>query len=586
MNEEAYKLILYDTFIKPVRSVLIIDDDYPTLDELISGVDKPKPTTGMPKSWLGAKDRLRTFVSSLKHPNNNRIVEIVDHVTADDKGNISTHLHQSDMLILDYELGDEGASAVKTVKELLQNKHFNLITIHTGFTLSDVFHGVLFTLLETPNLFKNEEKLNKGFDGIQSLEAEDVDVTSRIRKLMDAGLYFYCVGAKEYENSLMKKEEKFSEFCEEMDNFGVKNPYLKKNILYWYLNDFEERHKDNFVGVASVEDLTWSCSKILWVSCNEGFISFVSKEQTIENSIENLLVDALFDWTPNPAQLIQASIRNEMDKIGIRAERHNGDENHMRALQFKEIIRSEGDEKKYNIKLYVKQCIEEISNIISIDTFRIAEKICEVYSLDPSMSPDDREKAAYIGLKEVFGVNLKDDLELSRAKLAHNSFVSVLKSHDWYLDTGHVFHLEGNYWVCLTPACDMVPGQKSNGLHGEIDGARAFIGVKLHDVTGQNVDATANRCIYLPHKDGVVVLAFNKACDDTTAPDWFHLFAEDTGAIKNNKVVVSRVIKPPKGDFEINRAEATVLYKLRYEYALNFMQRLHHNLGRIGLDYK
>ena len=70
----------------------------------------------------------------------------------------------------------------------------------------------------------------------------------------------------------------------------------------------------------------------------------------------------------------------------------------------------------------------------------------------------DAKDEAFDAVKKRFGLDLKNEEELLRAQAGHNAFVGSKPPAGAHLELGHIFDLDGIYWICATPACDMVPG--------------------------------------------------------------------------------------------------------------------------------
>jgi hypothetical protein len=188
--------------------------------------------------------------------------------------------------------------------------------------------------------------------------------------------------------------------------------------------------------------------------------------------------------------------------------------------------------------------------------------------------------------KEHFGVDLSNAQERAKAEQEHNAFVSSKSPEGWHLTTGHVFLVGDDYWICLSPACDTVPTQLSKAKVEAFGERLPFMAVQLVPVEdGPPKDVHSNRYVFL-RVDGIVkCFCFNKPSSPTSAPTWRTLYAEKRGMFSGNfafKVLL--VEKGARGLLQRKR-DARVVSQLRYEYALNLVQRLGGALTRIGLDF-
>lgn len=68
-------------------------------------------------------------------------------------------------------------------------------------------------------------------------------------------------------------------------------------------------------------------------------------------------------------------------------------------------------------------------------------------------------------------------------------------------------------------------------------------------------------------------------------PHWYMLYADDNGKITPGEPFNLSRIRDQDGALTIEQAEAKVLGELRYEYAINLMQKLGVSMTRVGLDF-
>ena len=162
--------LIKEAYIDPIRSVMVVDDEYPTLSKLLNGTDQSKPED---------VDRLNQVIQTCRQPENNWMVDVHDGNFEHEEG--VENLHHSDLLILDYHLegnGDDGRGdkALNIINYLSKKEHFNLVVVHTkGYSglaedegYFSVFRDIVFNLQKhnmlrpIPPKFKQpiEEALN------------------------------------------------------------------------------------------------------------------------------------------------------------------------------------------------------------------------------------------------------------------------------------------------------------------------------------------------------------------------------------------------------------------------------------------
>ena len=145
------------------------------------------------------------------------------------------------------------------------------------------------------------------------------------------------------------------------------------------------------------------------------------------------------------------------------------------------------------------------------------------------------------------------------------------------------------YGVCLTPACDMVPGRKTSGWFKRLEGYIPFIMVFLTEVSDKTALANINQNIFLflNISGDIRTFAFNPNGDVKSNPSWEQMFAENKGVLigVNKELAIRRLCSDPQ-NLKIESIKAKIVAQLRYEYALNLLQRLGVSLTRIGLDFR
>ncbi|WP_212771750.1 response regulator receiver domain [Acinetobacter baumannii] len=133
----AYKDLIEEAFIEPIRSVMVIDDEYPTLTNLISVIQNREQNSYKVENL----DRLQNIIS-MCHGEMKCTVDVFDG-----KDSIESHipdrLKHSDLVILDYHLdGDVNPIDSEKARDILhsldRNQHFNIVMVHTNGLQDDI----------------------------------------------------------------------------------------------------------------------------------------------------------------------------------------------------------------------------------------------------------------------------------------------------------------------------------------------------------------------------------------------------------------------------------------------------------------
>jgi hypothetical protein len=159
------------------------------------------------------------------------------------------------------------------------------------------------------------------------------------------------------------------------------------------------------------------------------------------------------------------------------------------------------------------------------------------------------------------------------------------------ITTGTIFKYNGVgetcYYVCVTPACDLVPGQNTGGWDGEIHPARyikvARLGqvTKLSEISKRLGEATHGRHVFISDPKPIAL--------EFTHGDARKIFRqpviiENEGLITNGKFI-GHVVVDDSGKPRLDKREFQVVAQLRSDYANRFLTEAGSYDFRIGLDF-
>lgn len=603
-----FSSLVHEAFIEPLRSVMIVDDQYPTWDEILNerlnDESKNAELSGRSngKTWQADPTGPIKVIQQFRKQKPGLIIDIHDASTPTDAEQ-ADHLHQSDLLVLDYNLeGDRsglgGAKARSILQSVLSNNHFNLVVVHTGeAVLSDVFFDCLLGLIAS---------CTSQFDDaiVKDLAALD----ERLDELGDAdefdrGLLSEKFGMKEYlalrhpsatmKSNLRQFMTPDGDFAD-INNWGKETGLVKKDLrtfFYWVIREFEKTKIDIF-GTDVVEGLKWKCVEdCIWLRTVRGFVTFVEKGP---EDLLGALQAALENWQPTPSRLISAKYRHELSSVGVEAEDRTLLKAHVFAHFYKDfcaptrkgLTDEEGERlRTAKLKAHVTRQSEAIAFHIEDEVVRFGEKIRQT---------DEKTDA---GFAAHYGIDLEEEgaAEGQKAIAHYNSYVSTLplKSEDDQLDSGHIFKWNSEWWVCATPACDLQPGQNTTAFIGTSSKQRPFTALRLLPVPAKQVTPdhiNSGLFCFVEQSPGDVICLGLEAIDSSTSvtngkATWRTFVAAENGHIVENKMqlVIPKFVKD-KLTLEPNQ-EAEIIAKLRYEYALNYIQRVGTSVTRIGLGY-
>lgn len=606
--------LVKQAFIDPIRSVLIVDDQYPTWEETLNQHrpeaerDNDLFARSNAKKWRSVPDAPAKVIEQFRKQKPALIIDIHDAVTnapmeePEHNENIHQepateqpqvvvpqHLHQSDLLILDYNLegantGLQGVMARSILSSILRNQHFNLVVIHTEEEdLRSVFSDCILSL-HTPcgDQLSDKEKalletLKTHLDGLAD---EEKFAASDLRGHFDVQAYLAlrhpATNVSELFAQYMKDEGPLGPLGKWATALGLKGG-MRRAFVFWAIERFETARYGLFSDEAFA-GLKWSIdSERLWLRTSRGFVTFIKKEQ---NDLMYELQQSLIDWQPTPSRLISAKLRHEISCNGVEAEDRTLSRKHVFAHFYQQVhaVKSASERSKM-LRNQLQRQMEALS-------FQIEDSIVEFG--ETINASDEKGGSTY---QSHYSIDITLPNELKTAMMHFNSYVSTLpaKVEPDHLDCGHIFKLGEEWWVCATPACDLQPGQNSIAFVGKSKNLRPFTALRLHQINQELEASDINSGIFCfvesaPSQIVCLGLQQTAAPANSDKATWRTFVAKNDGSFIKNKI---DLIVPKLTDDNIEHTDVTaeIITKLRYEYALNYVQKVGASVTRIGLGY-
>jgi CheY-like chemotaxis protein len=620
---ETFSELVREAFIDPLRSVLIVDDQYPTWEEIFNSklegdahdVDLQKRSEG--KNWHKDPNGPLEVLTQFRAKKPGYVIDIHDGTPALSVSNgaegacedgtaailEADHLHQSDLLVLDYHLDGPvselgGLRAREILKSILRNKHFNLVILHTEHDLEEALYECLLEILPScTSLF--DEKMRENVERLQDkiddlIDSEEFD-EKKVLSLADVKNYFEIRDPQAELSSIlglfMQGRGSFGAVSRYAQDIGFRNLELRI-FFYWFLQRFE---KDRYPSSAPDVDfgrVSWSANQDqVWLRTSRGFVAFCQKGgadllEKLQKSIEA--------WKPTPSRLISAKYRQELSSSGVIAEDRALSKTHAFAYFYRD-LKSPGNQdltpeeklrlRRSKLKTHVIGKSEALTSAIEDAVIEFSERI------------QISERNDGLNYEENYGLNLDGDSELSKAKAHYNSYVSTLplKDGEDQLDSGHIFKWDNQWWVCATPACDLQPGQNTIAFAQRSSTCRPFTALRLEYV-GSKYEELTDKYInsglfcFVETRPGVVeclgLYRINeKNPFQNGKASWCTFVSEQNGLIRDRKITLTVPIFDQDKLSLKEGEQAEVVGKLRYEYALNYIQKVGASVTRIGLGY-
>jgi hypothetical protein len=582
-----YSELIKEVYIDPIRTVIVIDDEFPSLDGLIAKELKEE------NPWSGEKEdaeKVKLILDFCRKKDKPWLVDVHDgkKVDADQDEHIAPYLHHSDLVILDFHLnGNDGTGekAIKILRKLAANDHFNLVVVYTNEPDIDSVVRQVALGLSTPDptLELTAEEVESLKSGLGEWEIEQENILKELRVLASEQTYLSIPTPKGLN---CRSIGEIPEVCTILEMYKGKPKGAKikfEHLVKWLLWEKEREIIGQLsaipLGVVSVSKLGGAVN---WVRTDRLFVSVVSKSHQ-PKEIPDKLLCALNAWCPRPHRLLMAKMRSLIDERGVAAEADVLSNHYIQAGWLLELLDSSEQDTLGAISNTINRHWEAMGDALTADIGEFGKKLITYLS--------SQDSSEIIKLHSPVKDPVADANKITKAL---NCYVSTKTSEGSHLTTGHVLEIMNaneklEYWVCLSPACDLVPGQKTSGWFGRLGNYLPFSVVFLSEVNETTALAAADQNIYLFLEiDGTIrTFTFNPNGELKSNPSWEQMFALNKGSFvgEERKVNIARLT----GDAEnlvLHSSQAKVVCQLRYEYALNLLQRLGVSLSRIGLDFR
>ncbi|MGJ8673910.1 response regulator receiver domain [Rubritalea sp.] len=591
-QQKPYSDFINEVFITPIRSVLIIDDQYPTLEEQLNSHLDPAENKNSPtKNW---RKQSRDISEIIQHFRKRKwLIDIHDgsNLVDPDWKDVCGHLHQSDLLILDYQLDGNhsgGDKCIKVIRHLSENEQFNLTVVHTEHeSTTEVFNNILLSLLvPCPLLAKTNAKLQQN---IENWELEDPLIVGKLVESIDDSIYIEFRDKKRKLMSEFNTHEggQFSQLSTLFDNKPTTLKINKTSLLLWVLRQYEVKIANKFSTAVDSSIPTWQRDgdEINWIRTDKLFVTVNSKRVT--KDLPDALLKALILWAPNPPRLVLSKLRSQLASMGVAAEDSFLGNTELQLAWYHKLLESSSDARRSRIQ-------ETIINYWNGISHGLEGNLIE-FTTELLSNIDDASLDSTTTVERHFSTSPSQ-----MATLQLNAHNCSTKPTGFHLAPGHIIKRKDTFWLCLSPSCDLVPGQKEGGRFGRLKSAIPFKAVQLTKWANP-VDALSkvndNCQIFIELDNKIIAFRYLPAAkensqEDSIAPNpaWDELYAKNKGKFPTDGSMVLELGQlewNDKGEGNVSAIweQGIVVGQLRYEYAINLMQRLGYTLSRVGLDF-
>lgn len=579
-----YKDLIKEAFIGPIRTVTIIDDEYPTLVSLLNSKIGHQDALKNNQTNEANLERLKNIIS-MCHDQYKWSVDVFDGncPRLGENEEMPLHLNHSDLVILDYHLNGEptvdgGQRARNIIKTLNLNNHFNIVLVHTKGNdgeIESVFKDILLDLyhIQIPDDLLPAPETESAVSTWLDDNEGGKDCPWIIHNFSEL-LFLDVLRCPDPKKALNTKHPKypFPGFKNDIIEIAKKINISQEELVKWKMLELLKNSISTDNSVKGIPKWHWDKEGYNYIGTGRVFVSVIKKSD-VENPSSELyeaLNLSLTQFNPSPMRLLMAKMRHELDERGIEQASLIIENRYTQAAWLYDLINNYTNPLAHDkaIDLHWEQLARSTKEELRKFSTSLSNTILRI---DPNK-------------KQIIKHFFKDCVGNNGLALGHlNAFACSTPVMNSHLITGSVLKMDNDYWICLTPACDLVPGQRL-GQWSERIGKEylVFKGVKLNsiNINKANESASSNEFLYL-NINGKP-LSYNLGDGN---PIWDTFYANNLGKLSNDKSVKLLCIRKQDDNLILKEVIACVIAELRYEYALNFLHKFGSNQTRVGLGF-
>ena len=439
--------LIREVYTSPLRSALMIDDKFPTYQELVTGrgtaPDESFDYEGATK--LMAECRSRNLLCDIQ----NKVEEV--------PATQIEHLGKSDLVVLDYHLDPAAATdpekAIQVLSRLAKSDHANLVVVYTLEPIDKALRTVAARfkgasdLGQAPQLGEAQEEFLQFWNPVPSEELLDAYIRGERNALLNPAKSSLV---KDLTDAGISRTDALYFICEAFERY-MRRVYLPK--------DAQPRTEEVRLEMSATD------SGCKWVSFGNVFVAFVSKQDGPETVFPKL-EEALLDWKPLPMQVMLAHVRNSFEAGGFVFEHQILSDPARLTGWFYHALTGDDPDLDQRLKQLWARLLEGLRAQLTRDVSAFGSRVLRhpIASLgDPK---EDGWQARSLALAKQLAGAKASAADSTAVLHALNSFLCSEQYSGSHVKTGticKVLETDGKVpdkeeWVlCSSPACEMVP---------------------------------------------------------------------------------------------------------------------------------
>lgn len=550
MIDPQYSDAVKSSFIKkPLRTVLMIDDAFPTYSDLCGGT-----------ATHDQKDRAAALYSGFRGLDMLCDIEnTIEEVDAD-------HLRKSDLIVLDYHLtvnSNDNTKAIQLLRQLATSHHFNTIVVYTAAPDQDaVWLDVI------ASLSGGWSKITASLDGEPKQHWERLKEAGTLPSPTKEAVMQFARGG--ILGTVEKPTLKIA--IDELTGLGVPASHCSKIVEYLVAKELADRAGE-YAAEPSGHAVGNFANGKRWIQVGNAFVVIMQKTEGTEGVSETAVImaalnEALLDWRPNVVQVLISEIQNALELEGFAGSDTVLRKPDMQAALTYNLLRELGPidlSKAVDARVPVMSLVDKVVDSVRRRLSTHEDLLAQV---ERTLIGDLKSSGWTLDKWPKETKLVSAATELARTEGAKNAtimfrlnhFLSTEKFRRAHLTTGTVFHhrAKDEYFAVASPACDLVAGQgKPMQLWATaISPMLPIVAIRLHPASSMDKAlSAASQAEHLFLEIGDEPRAFKVDSGVGHQPSYEVIFARDEGRVRTQagKIVFdgARLLlrgSPPSGD--------------------------------------
>lgn len=555
--------LLKEAFIDPIRFALLIDDQFP----VYSKIAEASPQVAQDSSRAA---KLFNFCRA-----QGWLCDVDNASKPENELNRVAHLNQSDLLVLDFHLerapSEDPTLSLQILQQLSRSDHFNLVIIYTAADAVDVVRDVAFGLGARQNI--------ENFDEAQRfLEDCDLEIIEAATNSLNSDVVDSYLSGKISKTSSAAMRKIFDDYSKETRKYHCDAIALlcEEHMTKRVTKKVAAASRSNSRVLGSFKEV----AEVHWIAAGNVFAVVVNKSEDPVVLVDKLLA-GLMAWSPSALQVMLVQARAALEKSGRLSDHIVLDAPAKQAGWFLRILLGDSPVVRQDLmrELYERLFTRLIKNV-SQSVVGFGSRLIE---------PVDGNNQALRAKQLASDATSLEDVAVYHAL---NEHLCSEGNTPEVMTTGVVFRDVGGrdrYWLCTTPACDLVRGQNQSGWDGELHPLRQISTARLVPIRKiasiGEILGKADQCRHIFLSVDGKPLAFEAIDPESRQMKLELMLLEAEGTISNARfsghILTVEDHKTPKMDL----TNFEVVGLLRSDYANRLLAAVGQQRSRIGVDF-